>query len=69
MTSNASQAKKWVDSNVILSEHCDIEYSDLYSSLETLLERVSSTLSRDQAGSVETNQIDLQLNKKEKHYE
>ena len=35
---NAKQkAKKWIDENVVLSENCDIEYSDLYSKLEVLL--------------------------------
>jgi hypothetical protein len=32
-------AKQWVDENVVLAEHCDIEYVDLYKSLEILLDQ------------------------------
>jgi len=31
------RAKKWIDENVVLAEHCDIEYPDLYKKLEILL--------------------------------
>lgn len=38
MSKNAQIAKKWIDDNIVLAEHCDIEYSDLYKKLELLLD-------------------------------
>ncbi len=34
-------AKQWVEQNVVLAEHCDIEYSDVEASLVKLLEDVA----------------------------
>jgi hypothetical protein len=35
------QAKDWVTKNVVLAEHCGVEYSDLEESLEELLKGVA----------------------------
>ncbi len=59
MTSNAQLAKNWVDRNVVLAEHCDIEYSDLYSSLEALLDRATTSSSTQQVASPATDKIEL----------
>lgn len=59
MTPNAQLAKNWVDRNVVLAEHCDIEYSDLYSSLEALLDRATTSSITQQVASPATEQIEL----------
>lgn len=40
--SHRKEAKKWVHGNVVLSENCDIEYSDLEDSLAKLLSEVAA---------------------------
>lgn len=47
MKSNAQLAHDWVHENVVLSEHCGIEYSDLCKSLESLLSSVAMENSID----------------------
>lgn len=42
---NNELATKWINDNVVLAEHCDIEYSDLYLKLKTLLDEKDSVIS------------------------